>query len=49
MPTFSAEDQPGLLVKKGSFAFKVTVYATLPADKKEAKELILAKEDVAKL
>jgi hypothetical protein len=46
---FSAADQPGLLVKKGSIAFKITVYATLPGDKKEAMELTLAKDAVAKL
>jgi hypothetical protein len=46
---FSVGDQAGLLVKKGSVAFKVAIYATLPGDKKEAMELILAKEVVAKL
>lgn len=46
---FVAGDQVGLLVKKGSLSFKVTVYATLPVDKKEAMELTLAKAMVAKL
>lgn len=39
----------GLLVKKGNVSFKVTVYATLPANKKEPMELILAKDVLAKL
>jgi hypothetical protein len=42
-------DQVGLLVKKGGSSFKVAVYATLPVDQKEAIELALAKEVVAKL
>lgn len=46
---FVAGDQVGLLVKKGSLSFKVTVYATLPVEKKEAMELNLAKTVVAKL
>ncbi len=46
---FVVGDQVGLLVKKGSIAFKVAVYATLPVDKKEAMELTLAKEALAKL
>ena len=46
---FVAGQQVGLLVKKGSNSFKVTVYATLPVDKKEAMELTLAKEVLAKL
>lgn len=46
---FVAGDQVGLLVKKGSVAFKVTVYATLPVDKKQAMELTLAKAVVTKL
>jgi hypothetical protein len=46
---FVAGDQVGLLVKKGSLSFKVTVYATLAVDKKEAMELTLAKSVVAKL
>jgi hypothetical protein len=46
---FVAADQAGLLVKKGNSSFKVTVYAKLPVDKKEAMELALAKEALAKL
>jgi len=46
---FVAGDQVGLLVKKGAVSFKVTVYATLPVDKKEAMELSLARAVVAKL
>lgn len=46
---FVAGDQVGLLVKKGSISFKVAVYATLPVDNKEAMELTLAKEVLAKL
>jgi hypothetical protein len=46
---FVAGDQVGLLVKKGGVSFKVAVYATLPLDKKEAMELTLAKEVLAKL
>lgn len=46
---FVAGDQVGLLVKKGSLSFKVTVYATLPVDRKEAMELTLAKEVLANL
>jgi hypothetical protein len=46
---FVVGDQVGLLVKKGSVSFKVAVYATLPVDKKEAMELALAKEALAKL
>jgi len=46
---FVAGDQVGLLVKKGGVSFKVAVYATLPVDKKEAMELTLAKEVLAKL
>ncbi|MFL6694180.1 MAG: hypothetical protein ACJ8GO_14620 [Ramlibacter sp.] len=46
---FVAGDQVGLLVKKGSVAFKVAVYAALPVDKKEAMELTLAKAVVTKL
>jgi len=46
---FVAGDQVGLLVKKGSVSFKVTVYATLPVEKKEAMELTLAKDALAKL
>jgi len=46
---FVTGDQVGLLVKKGGVSFKVTVYATLPVDKKEVMELTLAKAAVAKL
>jgi hypothetical protein len=46
---FVAGDQVGLLVKKAGVSFKVTVYAKLPVDKKEAMELTLAKEVLAKL
>jgi hypothetical protein len=46
---FVAGEQVGLLVKKGGSSFKVAVYATLPVDKKEALELALAKEVLAKL
>jgi hypothetical protein len=46
---FVAGDQAGLLVKKGSISFKVAVYATLPVGNKEAMELNLAKEVLAKL
>ena len=46
---FVTGEQAGLLVKKGGNSFKVTVYATLPVDKKEAMELTLAKQVLAKL
>lgn len=46
---FVAGSQVGLLVRKGSVSFKVTVYATLPVDKKEAMELTLAKEALGRL
>ena len=46
---FVAGEQVGLLVKKGSVSFKVTVYAKLPVAKKEAMELTLAKQVLAKL
>jgi hypothetical protein len=46
---FVLSDQAGLLVRKGGVAFKVTVYAKLPVDKKEAMELSLARDVVAKL
>ncbi|MFC5526227.1 hypothetical protein ACFPPA_10780 [Rhodanobacter ginsengisoli] len=46
---FVAGNQVGLLVKKGSASFKVTVYATIPLEQKEAMELTLAKEALAKL
>jgi len=46
---FVAGTQVGLMVKKGTMSFKVAVYATLPVAKKEAMELALAKEVLAKL
>jgi hypothetical protein len=46
---FVVGSQVGLLVKKGDTSFKVTVYATLPEEKKEAMELTLAKDALAKL
>ncbi len=46
---FVLSDQVGLLFKKGGNSFKVTVYAKLPVDKKEAMELALAKEVAAKI
>lgn len=46
---FVAGSQVGLLVKKGSASFKITVYATIPLEQKEAMELTLAKEALAKL
>ena len=42
-------DQVGLVVKKGSSAFKVAVYAKLPADKKEAMEKSLATQIASQL
>ena len=46
---FVISDQAALFVKKGAVAFKVAVYAKLPADEKEAMEMKLAKEVAAKL
>ena len=46
---FVTGDQAGLLVKKGSVSFKVAVYAKMPLADKEAIELKLAKDVVAKL
>jgi predicted peroxiredoxin len=46
---FVTADQAGLLVKKGASSFKVTVYAKLPVDKKEAMELTLAKAVASKI
>jgi hypothetical protein len=46
---FVISDQPSLLVKKGANSFKVTVYAKLPLEKKEAMELALAKDVLAKI
>jgi hypothetical protein len=42
-------DQVGLIVKKGSGAFKVAVYARVPLEKKEAMEKSLATLIVAQL
>lgn len=42
-------DQVGLIVKKGSGAFKIAVYAKLPVDKKEAMEKTLATQIVSQL
>lgn len=38
-----------LVVKKGSAAFKVSVYAKIPADRKQAMEMTLARDVVSKL
>jgi hypothetical protein len=46
---FVTGDQAGLLVKKGAVSFKVAVYAKISLEEKEAMELKLAKEVVAKL
>ena len=46
---FVTGDQVGLLVKKGGVSFKVAVYAKVPVAQKEAIELKLAKDVVAKL
>jgi hypothetical protein len=46
---FVIGDQAALFVKKGAVSFKVAVYAKLPVDEKEAMEIKLAKEVVAKL
>lgn len=46
---FVTGDQVGLQAKKGSVGFKVTVYAALPVDRKQALELTLAKAVVTKL
>lgn len=42
-------DQVGLIVKKGSGAFKIAVYAKLPLDQKEAMEKSLATLIVSQL
>lgn len=42
-------DNAGLIVKKGSVAFKVAVYIHLPLAKKEAMEKPLAKDVLSKL
>lgn len=46
---FVAGTQVGLEVKSGNTAFKVAVYATLPVAKKEAMEMALAKQALARL
>ena len=46
---FVTGDQVGLMVKKGGVSFKVAVYAKMPVADKEAMELKLAKDVVAKL
>lgn len=46
---FVISDQAALFVKKGAVSFKVAVYARIPVEEKEAMELKLAKEVVAKL
>ena len=46
---FVTGDVAELFVKKGAVSFKVAVYARIPAEEKEAMELKLAKEVVAKL
>ena len=46
---FITGDQVALFVKKGAVSFKVAVYARIPVGEKEAMELKLAKEVVAKL
>lgn len=45
---FVIGDQAALFVKKGAVSFKVAVYAKLPVDEKEAMEMKLAREVVAK-
>ena len=42
-------DQVGLVVKKGTVAFKVAVYAKVPLANKETMELALAKDVLAKM
>ena len=46
---FVVGTQVGLLVKKGDMSFKVAVYATVSVERKEAMELTLANEVLAKL
>lgn len=46
---FITGDQVALFVKKGAVSFKVAVYAKIPVNEKEAMELKLAREVVAKL
>jgi hypothetical protein len=45
----AVRDQVGLVVKKGSSSFKISVYAKLPADKKEAMEKSLATQIASQL
>ncbi len=46
---FITGDQSVLFVKKGANSFKVAVYAKIPLEEKEAMELKLAKDVLAKL
>jgi hypothetical protein len=46
---FVTGDQAALFVKKGAASFKVAVYARIPTEEKEAIELKLARQVVAKL
>jgi hypothetical protein len=46
---FVEGSQVSLEVKKGSLAFKVSVYKRIPVDQKEAMELTLAKEVLSKI
>ena len=46
---FVTGDVAEFFVKKGAVSFKVAVYARIPAEEKEAMELKLAEEVVAKL
>jgi hypothetical protein len=46
---YVAGDQAALFVKKGAASFKVAVYARIPVAEKEAMELKLARDVVAKL
>jgi hypothetical protein len=45
----AVRDQVGLVVRKGSSAFKVAVYAKLPVDQKEAMEKTLATQIASQL
>jgi hypothetical protein len=45
----AVRDQVGLVVKKGSSAFKVSVYAKLPVNQKEAMEKSLATQIASQL
>lgn len=46
---FVEGSQVSLQVKKGSFAFKVSVYKKIPVAQKESMELALAKEVLSKI